>query len=704
MSDITIGALSVTGANFSNIGSDLALSGVSVTLDSDQVTFANPLPPSVVGLGGFKISLGSPAVTYTVESVESRTSLTLTSNYLATTGTVTGTLHKFVIFRIYALTSFVPSGSSETVQQGSPGTADWFRRAAASIINDGTQNILHLPEIVLPATTNSSVPTARYFGGLYAPGGQLIKPYPDPNQFRLNHETTPTSWPQVILFNNAAIVRPPEPEQFYSRREIDARFPSGLADQLLYFEEAGNVLTPLTLGSEFQITAGELEFSGQFGITRIQEEGSNLPQQNTLNFVGSAFTAADDAGNSRTNVSADSDLNALASNSTNGLWARTGAGAGAARTLQQPAAGITITNPAGTAGDPTLVLANDLAALEGLGGTGLAARTGSDAWAQRTLQQPAAGITITNPAGIAGDPTLVLANDLAALEGLGSTGIAVRTGSDAWAQRTITGTTAQISVADGSGASGNPTISLPTLVFLGTAGGAPAAGTLKGPDASGTNTAGAALDLAGGPGTGSAEPGLVAVRYPLKVGSGTTVQSLSSGRFPVGTSMFSITNLATAIANTTTETSLFTGASVPTGATRTIEAGMTAAGAVYRVRLQATITTTGAPNIQIRIRFGGVAGAIVADSTAFATPNNSNGILSLDCDVAVYSATSARCEMVGMISPGLSGVQTITHFRGNNLSAIDLTASRDIEVTAQWGTASPSNTLQLVTASIERIR
>lgn len=51
--------------------------------------------------------------------------------------------------------------------------------------------------------------------------------------------------------------------------------------------------------------------------------------------------------------SADADLSALAANTTSGFWARTGDGTGAARTLQA-GAGVSITNPAGTAGDPTI--------------------------------------------------------------------------------------------------------------------------------------------------------------------------------------------------------------------------------------------------------------------------------------------------------------------------------------------------------------
>jgi len=57
-------------------------------------------------------------------------------------------------------------------------------------------------------------------------------------------------------------------------------------------------------------------------------------------------------------------------------------------------------------------------------------------------------------------------DDLSALAGLSSTGLAVRTASNTWAQRTVTGTTNQVTVTNGDGVSGNPTISLPSTVAI----------------------------------------------------------------------------------------------------------------------------------------------------------------------------------------------------------------------------------------------
>lgn len=71
---------------------------------------------------------------------------------------------------------------------------------------------------------------------------------------------------------------------------------------------------------------------------------------------------------------------------------------------------------------------------------------------------PTAGFTISgSPINTSGTFVFTLANDLAALEGLSGTGFPARTGTDAYSLRTITGST-YIGVVDGNGVSGNPTI------------------------------------------------------------------------------------------------------------------------------------------------------------------------------------------------------------------------------------------------------
>ncbi len=88
----------------------------------------------------------------------------------------------------------------------------------------------------------------------------------------------------------------------------------------------------------------------------VQEEGTALTQRSILNFIGSGFTAADDSGNSRTNVTLDTDLNALADLTTTGLITRTGSGTATTRTLTAGTTKISVTNGSGVAGNPTIDL------------------------------------------------------------------------------------------------------------------------------------------------------------------------------------------------------------------------------------------------------------------------------------------------------------------------------------------------------------
>lgn len=99
---------------------------------------------------------------------------------------------------------------------------------------------------------------------------------------------------------------------------------------------------------------------------------------------------------------------------------------------------------------------------------GIVVKTAPDIFEHRKIEVPSEGISITNEDGVNGNPILSLSNDLEALEGLTTTGFITRTATDSADTRTITGTSNEISVSNGDGISGDPTLSLPSsLTFTG---------------------------------------------------------------------------------------------------------------------------------------------------------------------------------------------------------------------------------------------
>jgi hypothetical protein len=104
-----------------------------------------------------------------------------------------------------------------------------------------------------------------------------------------------------------------------------------------------------------------------------------------------------------------------------------------------------------------------LTGLAALSGTGIVVETATDVFANRTLVAPAAGVTITDPAGIDGNPTFALANDLAALEGLTTTGYIIRTGDGSAIARSIAGTAGNIVVTNGNGVDSDTSLNLATV-------------------------------------------------------------------------------------------------------------------------------------------------------------------------------------------------------------------------------------------------
>lgn len=162
----------------------------------------------------------------------------------------------------------------------------------------------------------------------------------------------------------------------------------------------------------------------------------------TLDPVGAgglSLLAAESADEVRTLAGAQraaADLDALALLSAQGFPVRGGDGVWALRGVDVSGAGLSVVNSLGVSGNPTIALANDVAAIEALSSSGFPARTGTDTWALRGIAVSGAGLSVANSLGVAGNPTLALADDVAAIEALSGTGVARRTGTNAWTLNT----------------------------------------------------------------------------------------------------------------------------------------------------------------------------------------------------------------------------------------------------------------------------
>ena len=123
---------------------------------------------------------------------------------------------------------------------------------------------------------------------------------------------------------------------------------------------------------------------------------------------------------------------------------------------QQLIAGAGVSLTQGT-NSMTIAVAGSSGSLNGAG-TGIIVKDTSTSVVARTLTSTA-GISITNPDGIAGNPVISPASKLADIQNLATTGILAVVGGTTVVDRNIVGTASQIDVVNGDG-SGNPTISI----------------------------------------------------------------------------------------------------------------------------------------------------------------------------------------------------------------------------------------------------
>lgn len=119
--------------------------------------------------------------------------------------------------------------------------------------------------------------------------------------------------------------------------------------------------------------------------------------------------------------------------------------------------GITLTDN-GAQSNYVISLTGAISNLNALG-TGIVAKTGVSTLANRTITAGTVGLSLTNGDGVSGDPTVSLTGaPLSLAQTVGSGMLAINSGTVI--TRQVTGTANEITVVDGTGASGDPVISI----------------------------------------------------------------------------------------------------------------------------------------------------------------------------------------------------------------------------------------------------
>lgn len=278
------------------------------------------------------------------------------------------------------------------------------------------------------------------------------------------------------------------------------------------------------------------------------------------------------------------------------------------------------------------------------------AGSGSGSVTSVGITQPVAGITATGgPITSSGSITLALANDLAALEGLGSTGLAVRTGSDAWAQRSVAGTTNRITVTNGDGVSGNPTVDIAatyvgqtSITVLGTVGTGVWQGTAVAADFGGTGfTSYAVGDILYASTTTALS----------KLADVATGNVLNSGGVGVAPSWGKV-GLTTHVSGTLGAANGGTGVANASGSTITLGGALTLSGAF-------TTTLTVTANTSVTLPTSGTL-ATTAQLPTAANPSATVGLAAVNGSASTFMRSDGAPALDQGIVPTWTGFHTFT--------------------------------------------
>jgi hypothetical protein len=149
----------------------------------------------------------------------------------------------------------------------------------------------------------------------------------------------------------------------------------------------------------------------------------------------------------------------------------------------------------------------------------------------------------------------------------------------------------------------------------------------------------------------------------------------------------------TAVANTTTETIIFPDISIP--------ANYMQDGRTIRIKAAGKLSTTATPTMTWAIRWGGVGGTVLATTEAITM---GSGVTNVNWDLEAIIQTRSNGATGTLLVIGAVRVHTaagtvlvnvfgVSGFDAPAAVTVDLTATTNLSLTADWSAASASNTL-----------
>lgn len=164
-----------------------------------------------------------------------------------------------------------------------------------------------------------------------------------------------------------------------------------------------------------------------------------------------------------------------------------------------------------------------------------------------------------------------------------------------------------------------------------------------------------------------------------------------------------MTQDATAVANSTTETIAFPNITIP--------AGYMQDGRLIRLRAFGKLSTTATPTMIWALRWGGVAGTLLATTEAIVM---GSGVATVNWSLELFVQTRSNGATGSLLAFGDCQVHTSATAVLNNTFGVsgydapapvtvDLTADTALALTAKWSAASASNTLTGLLYSVESL-